>query len=456
MSSKRDPQARHARSVRRANTRSSTLDAVRRRSAIAILVMLSAFAAAALYWTHTRDLALPKIPMADLDATAATLIERELDQVRAARRSGQAWGKLGSVLRSCDFRDEARHCFEVAEGLEPNEPRWPYLHALLLIADSPPEAEVMLRRAVQLCGNEPDSPRRRLAKLLAETRRLEEAERELHDLLRTKPDNAPVLLALAHIAQARGEAAKAGALASRCTGDPHTQRGAWTLLAIVHQRAGDTNAARAAIQKAESVPPDVPVADPFDIEAREIRGDPRELSDRAQSLLASRRLADAAPIIQRLVREQPQFAEGWLLLGRMQLLQREPSAAEQSILRHLSLEPQSVNGLFQLGMVLLSQERYADAATVFEQATSLKPDFGPAFYNLGLALVRSGRKQQAITSLREAIRHNPERIDPYLLLADLHFQLGENAPAAELLRQAEALNPEDRRLIGLREKLARK
>jgi tetratricopeptide (TPR) repeat protein len=408
-----------------------------------------------LYWRNLHDLALPTVSTVQLDAASASLVQQHLNQVRTTRRSGDAWGKLGALLRSLEFREEARRCFEVAERLDPREPRWPYLHALLMMTDSPAEAEARLRRAVDLCANDPDAPRRRLAKWLAEAGRWDEAERELRELLRAKPDNASALLALAHVAQARGASDEAASLARRCTGDPVTERAAWTLLAVIDQRLGDTNAARAASQKAESLPPDAPAADPFEMEVQEARGEPRELSNRAQHLLTSRRLPEVAPIIQRLVREQPQFAEGWLLLGRMQLLQKEPGLAEQSVHRHLALDPQSVNGLFQLGMVLLSQERYADAATAFDQATKLKPDFGPAFYNLGLALARSGRKEEAMRRFREAIRHNPERIDSYVVLADLHLQLGETAPASELLRQAEALNPQDRRLAGLKEKIAR-
>jgi tetratricopeptide (TPR) repeat protein len=451
---------RQSRENRRAgSTKSSKADAIMSSRRKIVWVLLAALLIVGIgfcfYWRHLHQPSLPAISTARLDTASASLVEQHVNAVRKAPRSGDAWGKLAAVLRSLEFRDEARRCFEAAERLDPRNPRWPYLHALMLTTDSPVEAETHLRRAVDLCGNDPDAPRRRLAKWLAEAGRWDEAERELRELLRAQPDNPPALLAFAHVAQARGASADALSLASRCTNDRRTQRAAWTLMAVAQQRLGDTNAARAASQKAESLPPDAPVMDPFEMEAREVRADPRELSDRAQHLLTSRRLSEAAPIIQRLVRERPEFAEGWLLLGRMQFLQGEPRSAEQSIQHHLTLEPQSVNGLFQLGIVLLSQERYAEAATAFEQATKLKPDFGAAFFNLGLALARSGRKPEAMQAFREAIRHNPERIDSYLLLSDLYLQLGERAQASELLREAELINPGDRRLEGLREKMRR-
>jgi tetratricopeptide (TPR) repeat protein len=382
-------------------------------------------------------------------------VEKHLSEVRVAPQSGAAWGKLGAVLRSFEFRDEARRCFETAERLDPKEPRWPYLHSLLLASDSPSAAVVRLHRAVALCGNEPDTPRLRLARLLAEAGQWDEARSQLRELLRAKPDHAPALLALAHAAQARGDLAEAVSLANRCTSDRRTSRAASTLLGILHQRLGDTNAARSASQRAAALPPDAPMPDRFEMEATALRIDPRVLSDRSQRLLQSGRLAEAAPLITQLVRDHPQFSEGWLLLGRLQVQSKDPVAAEQSLRRHLEMDRSSVNGLFQLGMALLAQERNADAAEIFEQATKLKSDFGPAYFNLGLAMVRSGRRREAVTPFREAIRHNPERIDSYILLADLFLQLGEKTEAAELARQAQAVNPEDWRLPALREKIGR-
>jgi tetratricopeptide (TPR) repeat protein len=103
----------------------------------------------------------------------------------------------------------------------------------------------------------------------------------------------------------------------------------------------------------------------------------------------------------------------------------------------------------------MGQDRHADAAPVFEQAVRLKPDFGPAYYNLAVALVRIDRKREAVLAFREAIRQNPERIDSYILLADLHLQLGNATDAVELTRQAQTLNPADRRLPSLQEKITR-
>jgi tetratricopeptide (TPR) repeat protein len=434
---------------------SPTTDRGRRllRAWIGLVLGVGLCGVAWLWFRGTGSPSLPQIATNQLDAVALRLIEQSMTAVRAAPRSGPAWGRLGSVLKSFDFRDEAVRCLGIAGDLDPGEPRWPYLRGVLLANISPSNALIDFHRAVALCGNEPEAPRMRLARLLAESGRTDDARRELETLLQAKPKHAPSLLSLARLEQASGGLTQAVAMSQQCTGDAQTAQAAWMLLSALHLRLGDTNAAQLASRKAAAVSSDVPFSDPFEAEILRWRGDARSLSDQAQQFLLARRLDDAAPLVARLTNEHPGFSETWLLLGRLRFLQKNPVAAEQSLRRHLELDPRSVNGVFQLGMSLMEQSRYAEAAAVFAQATQFKADFGPAFFNLGFSLAKSGQKQEAVAPFREAIRHNPEHIDSYILLADLLLQLGQREEAASLARQAETVSPTDRRLPVLRQKL---
>lgn len=426
-----------------------------KRVGIVLLALLIAAGVGVGLWFRLRTPHLPTLATAQLDPSSAALIERHVKAVRRARRSGAAWGRLGGVLRSYEFREEARVCLETAERFDPQEPRWPYLQGLLLASSAPEEAMARLRRAVTLCGNEPEAPRLRLARLLAEQGQWADAQRELQELLQARPENPSALLTLALVAQARGELTNAVALARRGTTNAYTARASWTLLGSLHQRLGDTNAAWFASRKAAAVAPDVPAPDPFEAEFRQLRTDARSLSDQAQQFLLARRTAEAAPLIERLVANYPQFAETWLLRGRLQNLDRQPVQAEASLRRHLELDPQSLNGQFQLGTALLAQQRYPEAARIFEKTIQLKPDLGPAFFNLGFARAKAGQKPEAVQPFRDAIRHSPEYVDSYILLADLYLQLGQKREAIVLEQQARALKPDDPRLTVLRERIDR-
>jgi hypothetical protein len=101
----------------------------------------------------------PAIETLGLDPATDRQIERTLRELQAAPRSGEAWGKLGSVLMHYEFIPETRQAFAEAERLAPREARWPYLHGLFLATKEPLAAMEKFRRAVELCGNQPDMPR---------------------------------------------------------------------------------------------------------------------------------------------------------------------------------------------------------------------------------------------------------------------------------------------------------
>jgi tetratricopeptide (TPR) repeat protein len=398
----------------------------------------------------SQQSAVPVIDTARLDVIARRTVEERLNEVKAHPNSGVAWGQLGTVLRAFDYPLEAERCLREAERLDSNNPRWPYFRSLLATSENPDEAIAHLRRAVGLCGNEPEMPRLRLAKLLGEQGRWNEAQGELQQLLAAKPDFAPAELLLAQRAHAEEKHFDAISLATRCTNDIRTARTACSLLATLYQRTGDAAAAASAMRKSATLPKDAPVADPFETEATLLRNNPREIALRTHELLAALHLQEAASAIDRLVKGHPQFAEGWLLLGRLQILQRQFVAAEQSLRHFLQLEPMSTQGLFQLGTTLLSQNRFLEAADTFQKATEIQRDFGPAHFNCGFALARAGKLREAVPSFREAIRHNPDHIESYLLLADLHRQMGERDEALKLVEEGLALNPADQRLQQLR------
>ena len=401
----------------------------------------------------SKSAPVPAVDASRLEPSARQILEARIAEVRSRSKSAGAWGELGSVLRAFDLPREARQCFAEAERLDPANPRWPYFRAMLSLSEDPDAAVAALRRAVARCGNEPEMPRFRLARLLSEQGKWAEAETELRVLLADKPDFAPATLLLAHRASAEQRTAEAIELALRCTKDARTAKAAWALLATLYQRGGDAGKAAEAARLAGASRSDEGVADAFEMEAAARRENPREIALQTHDLLASGRLDEAARNVERLTKGHPQFGEAWLLLGRLQILRRQFPEAESSLRRHLELEPRSTQGLFQLGTALFNQNRFAEAADTFAKATEIKPDFGPAHFNRAYALVRSGKRAEAVPSFREALRHNPEHVEIYVLLGDLHRQLGQRDEALKVVREGRALAPAEPRLRQLEAQL---
>src|SRR6185436_7026886 len=200
----------------------------------------SVLAGASLYALKHRPPRPPSISTSGLDPAVAKVIDGVLRDVRVAPRSGVAWGKLGSALMHYEFLPEARLCFDHAERLSPRDPRWPYLHALLVLSRFPAEATPLLRRSVTLCGEQPDTPRLQLAQWLAERGEAIEAGQHFQMLLQGAPNHAPALLGLARLNRAQGRLAECQGFLERCLADRHTAKAAHALLAQVRQALGDT------------------------------------------------------------------------------------------------------------------------------------------------------------------------------------------------------------------------
>ena len=74
-----------------------------------------------------------------------------------------------AALRAYRFDASAIQCLDEVERLDPTNPRWPYFLSLLRINQMRVKALENMRRAVELCENNPEMPRLRLASHYAES-----------------------------------------------------------------------------------------------------------------------------------------------------------------------------------------------------------------------------------------------------------------------------------------------
>jgi tetratricopeptide (TPR) repeat protein len=424
-----------------------------RLAAILVAALGCVAAALVIFQTKRPPTEIPRIASANISTNRLAAIESARARVLSKPRSADAWGEYGKVLRAFDFHAESLGCFRAAESLDPKNPRWPFFISRILRAEDPVESLRYLKRAVELTGNSPEAPRYYLAKILAEEGAIHEAETHAQALLDAHADFIPARMLLAQIAFAKGDTNAAESNVKMCLNDPRTGRSAWALLASLQQRRNDVVAAEESSRKAAAAAADQPIADAFEAEVLALRGDPQGISDRVHTLLAERNIPEAARLIDQLVREHPDFADTWLVRGRLLLLQKQYPAAEESLRRHLQMDPKSTQGYFQLGSVYIAAGQFAAAQNAFRRAIELKADFGPAWFNLAYALGREGKWAEARPAFEQAIRYNPEHIESYLLLADVHLQLGNRVEAEKQLQSAGRISPQDPRVAALQRKM---
>jgi tetratricopeptide (TPR) repeat protein len=394
----------------------------------------------------------PPVPSPDLtgaDPAISAAVGRARARAEAEPRSADAWGHLGMVLLANSYTGESVACFTEAERLDAGEPRWPYYRGVALLSNSPHEAALALRRAVERSAPEEDGPRLRLAEVLLDLGRTAEAEPLLRQVLAEAPDNARAHLDLGLLLQGRSD----GGLdhLRRAAAAPATARQAHTALAEAALRGGDREGAERERRRAAESPASPPL-EPWLVEMRSLWVGRKASLARASEALQQGRAGAALGLMRQTVQEYPADATAWTYLGRGLLLQGQPVPAEQALRQAVEHGPDLMWAHFYLGVALLTQGRPGDAAGCFRTATRLKPADAGAWFNLGLCLQKQGRRAEAADAFRTALRYKPDFLPARTALAELLLHEGRRAEAVEQLEAALRLKPDDAHARGLLEK----
>ncbi len=116
----------------------------------------------------------------------------------------------------------------------------------------------------------------------------------------------------------------------------------------------------------------------------------------------------------------------------------EAIAAFEEVLRET---PDFAEGYYNLGMANLHKGDYDKALSAMEKAVDLKPDFLEAYFGIGQIYVEKGDYENAIAIFKRASATNPEAAEPYLNLGILYFNNNQDDLAEEALLRAVSLKP---------------
>jgi tetratricopeptide (TPR) repeat protein len=437
----------------------------------AALLLVGAAAAVAGGWYGWRWYAAPRPPavaLAGADPAVAAAVASAEQKVRQDPYSAAAWADLGKRLRAAGYLPEAAACFGQAAGLEPAEPRWPYLQGEALLTRDPDAAMPPLRRAADLCdrgGVDAVAPRLRLAEALLDRGLDDEAAAALRRALEVNPDDPSVHLDLGLLAYARDDLEDSRDHLRRCVHSPATRRQACARLAEVCRRLGEAGAAADYARQADAAPPDRHWPDPWLADCLQQGAGADDVLGRAGQLEAAGRYAEAAELLRGLSERAPDYRAS-VGLGKNLAQLGDLDGAEKALRDAIRLDPDGVQARSMLGKLLWTRaERrrggdaagarplYEDAAAQAREAVARKPDDGPAYLTLGLALQALGSRAEAITAFRKAVACLPDEADPYLRLGESLAEDGQKEEARKQLEQAVRLaKPDDARP---REALAR-
>ena len=172
-------------------------------------------------------------------------------------------------------------------------------------------------------------------------------------------------------------------------------------------------------------------------------GDPR--LPEAAKLIQQGSLDRAVTLLNHVVRDRPDDAGAYLLLGSALSMVPRRNEAVEALLRALELRPNHAPGYAAAGTALASLGEQDAALRVFKRAVALAPDLGDAHLNLALILAGKEELDRAAGHMTKALeleRDSGKRARLHLLNGKLHSERNRLEEAAREFEHSIDLDPQ--------------
>ncbi|MBM3979582.1 MAG: tetratricopeptide repeat protein [Planctomycetes bacterium] len=394
----------------------------RRRILLIVLGALIGLGVAGRYaWRAYTAPVPPHVPLDGVPEEKVERIRAAERAVRAAPRSGSAWGELGLTLMANGFLEQSIPCFAHAHSYAPKEPQWPYFLGSTMLTSGRREGFDRMRDALALARTPKD--RRAvllpLARALVQDGQFDEAARYAEELRRIDGDSPTVDYVLGLLAVGRNDREAARTHLGRVADHPCARLRVCSLLAAL---VDDEALSREYLRKASEMPMDLPWPDGYEDE---------------------------------LTRYRTESSRG---LARYTELQDKGQHEEAlALLRDLVATAPEAGTCFMLGFTLMSRNEFAEAAASFRKATQISPRDAKLYMFLSMALSLQGQnraaapggRDEATSLFREAVKAADTAIQLRHGLVDAHLtrgqalkRLGDFPGAIASFRQAVLIGPE--------------
>jgi arylsulfatase A-like enzyme/Tfp pilus assembly protein PilF len=198
--------------------------------------------------------------------------------------------------------------------------------------------------------------------------------------------------------------------------------------------------------------------------------------------MESEQYQEAAPILEQVLKREPNTPIAFLQLGRAYMELKEYQKAVTPLRTLVAIKPEDAFARYELGCALVKTGNWAEAMPHFEAAVSqmtglammhfylalvyeknsraseamkefqsalrLDPNNFPANLLLGRMLVMQQKATDALPYLRKAAKLRPDAIDAHRFLADVYAQLGQQANARRELVEAERIKSQGGSRLG--------
>ena len=298
-----------------------------------------------------------------------------------------------------------------------------------------------------------------------QTNDLAQAEIYLTSATQTEPKNLLSQRLLISVFLKSGQTSKALAALNAITGSQGLDPRFYALAGQVHLQNGDAKTAENFFTKALK-------SDPGNVGTRtalavthlatgQSESGFNELEDIAESTagidadmalisahLARRDFGEALAAVGKLESKQPDKPVAAHLRGRIQLAQKDTSAARKHFERALEIDPTYFAAAASLAALDMVDKKPDDAKKRFESVLAKNPKSGPSLLALAeLAALQGAAKEEVVGLLSKAVETNPTDMAPRLLLIELHLRTNEPKQAVAAAQSGVSALPNSMELL---------
>jgi tetratricopeptide (TPR) repeat protein len=154
---------------------------------------------------------------------------------------------------------------------------------------------------------------------------------------------------------------------------------------------------------------------------------------------------DAAKDFEKAVDSYPKYAEAWMNLGKVRIMQHSYEPARNALLKAIEADAKLVSPYVELGLLAAQEQKWEDSSRFLDRAVRLDPiDFPQAWYADAVANFNLKRYDAAEKSAREALKLDPKHANPRseYLLGLVLYQKRDFAAAATELKTYLQLSPD--------------
>ena len=249
--------------------------------------------------------------------------------------------------------------------------------------------------------------------------------------LKLEPTHTEALVSRAGLLMDQKRVSEASAdIAELLRSSPNDPRGFY-LSALTSEQAGNTAAAKAALNKITAL------LDPVPIEALRYR--PQALMLGGLAHYGLNQLEKAKAYLEAVQRAQPGSSVA-KLLAQIYFLDKNTERAIAALEPYLKAHPNDSQALLLLSSAQMAQGRYGRASQLMQDA--LRGDDRPEYQTmLGMSLVGSGKFADAVSALEAAFQKDPRQLQAGVALANLYIRGGQAARGVKVAESLVKLNP---------------